>query len=249
MTDDTVFTDDLRGRLAEPIDDKLRSIRDYDKVAFIKGNHVIDQLNRHFGFDGWGYDIIDIDKKGPVVVARVKLTVKGAPPRVDVGICNLYRDTPEAYNTAIKGAVTIGLKRAARTFGNQFGNSFYSDDEDAEDAGGERREPVQQNRQPARQPATRQATAQRPYGNIMGEGHEGMCAFEDNGQVCAAPTGTYTDRNTGEVKNYKYCREHGAEMKRRYEARNAPQAQAPAQAPDVVSPVGDVYEGGDPWSR
>ena len=48
---------------------------------------------------------------------------------VGIGIVAVPRDgtapKKEAYETAIKGAVSDGLKRAARTLGPQFGNDLY----------------------------------------------------------------------------------------------------------------------------
>ena len=39
----------------------------------------------------------------------------------------MAEDTLDGHDTAIKGAVTDGMKRAFRSFGVQFGNGFYGD--------------------------------------------------------------------------------------------------------------------------
>ena len=59
--------------------------------------------------------------------APVRVTVAGALPRTDVGVHPVVEDNFGGHDTAIKGAVTDGLKRAFRSFGVQFGNGFYGD--------------------------------------------------------------------------------------------------------------------------
>ena len=59
--------------------------------------------------------------------APVRVTVAGALPRTDVGVHPVTEDTFDGHDTAMKGAVTDGMKRAFRSFGVQFGNGFYGD--------------------------------------------------------------------------------------------------------------------------
>ena len=109
---------------------------------YLEGHVVIDQANRIFGHGGWGYDLVGdvslrqfetVDSRtGEVKVssaysAPVRVTVAGAPSRTDVGFHAVAEETPEGHDTALKGAVTDGLKRALRSFGVQFGNDFYGD--------------------------------------------------------------------------------------------------------------------------
>ena len=131
--------------LEQPLDPALVSRRDgrgsrqYD---YIEGHTVIDQANAIFGFGGWGYELcgdvslrriekVDV-RTGEVKVnyaysAPVRVTVTGAPPRTDIGFHVVTEDTPEGHETAAKGAVTDGLKRALRSFGDRFGNGLYGD--------------------------------------------------------------------------------------------------------------------------
>ena len=51
----------------------------------------------------------------------------GALPRTDLGVHPVTEDNFDGHDTAMKGAVTDGLKRAFRSFGGQFGNAFYGD--------------------------------------------------------------------------------------------------------------------------
>ena len=49
--------------------------------------------------------------------APVRVTVAGALPRTDVGVHPVTEDNFDGHDTAIKGAVTDGMKRAFRSFG------------------------------------------------------------------------------------------------------------------------------------
>ena len=81
--------------------------------------------------------------------APVRVTVAGALPRTDLGVHPVAEDTLDGHDTAMKGAVTDGLKRAFRSFGVQFGNSFYGD---PSTSSGEARQPANGAAQPQRVP-------------------------------------------------------------------------------------------------
>ena len=131
--------------LGQPLDPALasqrkgRAGRSYD---YLEGHVVIEQANRIFGYGGWGYELAGdvtlrqietVDTQtGEVKVASaysapVRVTVAGALPRTDIGVHPVAEDTLDGHDTAIKGAVTDGMKRAFRGFGVQFGNGFYGD--------------------------------------------------------------------------------------------------------------------------
>ena len=131
--------------LGQPLDPALasqrkgRGGRSYD---YLEGHVVIEQANRIFGYGGWGYELAGdvtlrqvetVDTQtGEVKVslgysAPVRVTVAGALPRTDIGVHPVAEDTLDGHDTAIKGAVTDGMKRAFRSFGVQFGNGFYGD--------------------------------------------------------------------------------------------------------------------------
>ena len=118
---------------------KGRGGKSYD---YLEGHVVIDQANRIFGYGGWGYELVGdvtlrrietVDPQtGEVKVtsgysAPIRVTVAGALPRTDLGVHPVAEDTLDGHDTAMKGAVTDGLKRAFRSFGVQFGNGFYGD--------------------------------------------------------------------------------------------------------------------------
>ena len=131
--------------LGQPLEPALVSQRKgrggkfYD---YLEGHVVIEQANRIFGYGGWGYELVEnvtlrqietVDPQtGEVKVASgysapVRVTVAGALPRTDLGVHPVAEETFDGHDTAMKGAVTDGLKRAFRSFGVQFGNGFYGD--------------------------------------------------------------------------------------------------------------------------
>ena len=67
--------------------------------------------------------------------APVRVTVPGAPPRTDVGFHTVTDETGEGHETACKGAVTDGLKKALRSFGDAFGNGLYGEQPSEESRG------------------------------------------------------------------------------------------------------------------
>lgn len=128
--------------LLEPIK-PYRVKRDNKGMSYLEGYEVIAHLNRIFDFDGWDFEIIDLvevydskvhdekrDRDGYFVCYRatVQLTIKGVT-REDVGTGEAPNqpDRAAAHDLAVKTAVTDGLKRAARTLGDQFGLSLYAD--------------------------------------------------------------------------------------------------------------------------
>lgn len=114
-----------------------RAGKSYD---YLKGHVAIAEANRIFGYGGWGYEVAGdvglteietVDSEtGEIKTVRaysapVRVTVPGAPPRTDVGFHSVVDDSAEGHETACKGAVTDGMKRALRSFGDRFGNGLY----------------------------------------------------------------------------------------------------------------------------
>ena len=131
--------------LAQPLDPELvsqRKGRGGRSFDYLEGHAVIDQANSIFGYGGWGYELVgDVTLRrietvdtstGEVKVslgysAPVRVTVAGALPRTDIGVHPVTEDNFDGHDTAMKAAVTDGMKRAFRSFGVQFGNGFYGD--------------------------------------------------------------------------------------------------------------------------
>ena len=149
--------------LGEPLDPTLisqrrgRGGRTYD---YLEGHVVIKQANNIFGHGGWGTELIGdvtlrqietIDPQtGEVKVtsaysAPVRVAVAGALPHTDIGFHAVAEDNAEGHDTAIKGAVTDGMKRALRTFGVQFGNGLYGDQQPVNGSPRPERVPAQTN--------------------------------------------------------------------------------------------------------
>ena len=132
-------------KLGEPLDEGLVSHRKGRKgrsFAYLEGHIAIDQANRILGFGGWGYELVgevalregeSVDPKTGeakpwrAYAATVRVTVPGSQPRTDTGFQAVADDTAEGHETAWKGSVTDALKRALRSYGEQFGNSLYGD--------------------------------------------------------------------------------------------------------------------------
>ena len=136
--------------LGQPLDPSLvsqRRGRGGKYFDYLEGHVVIAQANAIFGFGGWGYELVGdvtlrrietVDTRtGEVMVSQaysapVRVTVAGALPRTDIGVHPVTEDNLDGHDTAIKGAVTDGMKRAFRSFGVQFGNGFYGDQPQAQ---------------------------------------------------------------------------------------------------------------------
>jgi len=124
-------------KLEEPFDEsrvKTKTVPNRPAASYLESYDVIKKANEVFGYGGWGTRIVDVKdyevggKTACMVV--LELMIEGALPRQDVGVvvAAQSRDkelTPEALETALKGAASDALKRAFRHFGTQFGNDLY----------------------------------------------------------------------------------------------------------------------------
>ena len=110
-------------------------------LSYIEGFDVIETANKVFGFGNWDYAISSLlevsqelnQNQNNIVCykAVIKLTIKDenhnkSISREDVGFgTGVAKTLADAHENAGKEAVTDALKRALRSFGNQFGNSLY----------------------------------------------------------------------------------------------------------------------------
>lgn len=135
------FTEAQNKALTAPLDPKhvkKPSGNFGPKGDYLEGWHVINEMNRVFGFDGWSYSV-DLsrdalsegkDSKGndqwqAAYTCICTLTV-GSVVRQDVGFGSGFaKQIGDAIEGATKEAVTDALKRCARTFGNIFGLALY----------------------------------------------------------------------------------------------------------------------------
>jgi DNA repair and recombination protein RAD52 len=110
-------------------------------LSYIEGFDVIDTANKVFGFGNWSYSISKLDQvsqevnqnqnnvvcyKAVVQIQILNNDHSQSVNRQDVGFgTGVAKSLADAHEGAAKEAVTDGLKRTLRSFGNQFGNSLY----------------------------------------------------------------------------------------------------------------------------
>lgn len=110
-------------------------------LSYIEGHDVIETANRIFGYGNWSYTITKLEQvsqeqnhnqnvvicyKAVVRVIACDISHTKEIEREDVGFgSGVAKTLSDAHEGAAKEAVTDALKRAMRTFGNQFGNSLY----------------------------------------------------------------------------------------------------------------------------
>lgn len=148
-------------------------------LTYLEAYSAINQLNRVFGYGSWSFAVGSVDQEegdeGIVYFARCTLTVAAPDGTIstheDEGSSIAARVQKEgtlqgkvrldSRETARKGAISDALKRCARAFGEQFGNSLYDRDylrqRDAEER--QAATAARQQTQPATQ---RAASQQRP---------------------------------------------------------------------------------------
>lgn len=97
-------------------------------LSYIEGYDAIDTANRIFGYGGWSCEVQAINfLPNGRYAATVQVSALNVV-RTDVGFGDSGRDDADSHDKAIKAAVTDGMKRALRTFGEQFGNGLYDKD-------------------------------------------------------------------------------------------------------------------------
>ena len=110
-------------------------------LSYIEAHDVIETANRIFGYGNWSYTITKLEQvsqeqnhnqnvvicyKAVVRVIACDISHTKEIAREDVGFgTGIAKTLSDAHEGAAKEAVTDALKRAMRTFGNQFGNSLY----------------------------------------------------------------------------------------------------------------------------
>lgn len=140
-----MFNHEILAELRKPLDPKHVTKASQGKFGpkgdYLEGWLVINELNRIFGFGGWSYTI-DLtrdalekaegkDQWQAAYTCVCTLTVIDDLSgnhiiRQDVGFGSGFaKQVGDAIEGATKEAATDALKRAARTFGNQFGLALY----------------------------------------------------------------------------------------------------------------------------
>lgn len=139
-----MFTDEQIKVLSAPLDPanvKKPTGSFGPKGDYLEGWHVINEMNRVFGFDGWSYRIeltrdaleeVETVKNGnksmqwQAAYTCICTLMVGDAVRQDVGFGSGFaKQIGDAIEGATKEAATDALKRCARTFGNIFGLALY----------------------------------------------------------------------------------------------------------------------------
>jgi DNA repair and recombination protein RAD52 len=111
-------------------------------LSYLEGFDIIETANRVFGYGNWSYHISSLtqvsqetNQNQNMVVcykAVVEVKISNEPHnssicRQDVGFgTGIAKTLADAHESGAKESVTDALKRAMRSFGNQFGNSLYN---------------------------------------------------------------------------------------------------------------------------
>ncbi|XP_066040358.1 DNA repair protein RAD52 homolog isoform X2 [Chamaea fasciata] len=109
------------------------SVASFGQVCYIEGHKVISLANEMFGFNGWAHsvtqqnvDFVDLNNGRFYVgvCAFVKVQLKDGSYHEDVGygVSEGLKSKALSLEKARKEAVTDGLKRALKCFGNALGN-------------------------------------------------------------------------------------------------------------------------------
>ena len=138
-----MFTDKQNQLLKYNLDGNRVKTRQQGNISlsYLEGYDLIDTANFAFGFGNWSYRVTTLEQVSEEVNERnnkvigykavVAVTVhdvhhKSNITREDVGYgIGIARDYASAHESGGKEATTDALKRALRTFGNQFGNALY----------------------------------------------------------------------------------------------------------------------------
>ncbi|KAG7161938.1 DNA repair protein RAD52-like [Homarus americanus] len=109
------------------------------RIAYIEGWRLVSLANEIFGFNGWSHSVTNqtIDfvdhyngRYYVGVSARVRVQLKDGAFHEDIGygVCEGMKSKALSLEKARKEAVTDGLKRALKSFGNALGNCLSNKD-------------------------------------------------------------------------------------------------------------------------
>ncbi len=139
-----MFNDNQIKTLKQELDTKRIKTREKANVtlSYLEGFDIIDTANRIFGFGNWEYTISKIEQvsqetnQNQNIVVCYKAIIKTIVhdinhskqiSREDIGFGKgISKTLAEAHEGAAKEAVTDGLKRSLKSFGNQLGLSLYN---------------------------------------------------------------------------------------------------------------------------
>lgn len=189
-------------------------------LSYLEGYDIIDTANLIFGFGNWSYSIKGLSQVSEelnqnqnrvigykAIVSVTVYDIKHAlsVTREDVGFgTGIAKDYASANESAAKEAVTDALKRALRTFGNQFGNALYDKTQKnvSHKQQSQPRQPQQQNQSLQQQ----QQLSQDPYAPL----HQlGLDVVEANGEIIVTGS-TYGKQQT--IKKFGFRWDAGRKL-------------------------------------
>ena len=110
------------------------------KIPYLEGFKAVNLANEVFGFNGWSstvkettVDFVDVHSNGKIdlgIAVIVRVTLKDGTFHEDVGFGHVENAKTKyaAFEKGRKSAVTDGMKRALKNFGNLLGNCMYNKD-------------------------------------------------------------------------------------------------------------------------
>jgi len=131
---------DFKELLDTPLDPKNVDKHPYTGMDYIQAWHAINEANRIFGYNGWSCETVynsEVSRQECKVnkgkddgykvgyEAKVKVTALGITREGTGHGSGQMKDLFDCIEGASKEAESDALKRALRTFGNQFGLALY----------------------------------------------------------------------------------------------------------------------------
>lgn len=172
-----MFNDKQNQVLAYELDSSRIKSRSKGNInlSYLEAFDVLETANRIFGYGNWSYSITSLvevsqetNSNQNIIIAYravVNVTVNDLShnkhiSREDVGFgSGIAKTLADAHEGAAKEAVTDAIKRAMRSFGNQFGNSLYDksrNQNQSQQPHSQQQQYSQSNQQPKQQTQTHQ---------------------------------------------------------------------------------------------
>lgn len=183
------------------------------KFSYLPTFDIINTLNLIFGYDGWETQVKRLDmlnsstnQNGNNVVtfsAIVRLKVwdtahKHFIIREDNGVSvSVAKSIGEAIETASKGSISDGLKRAAKSYGNALGNALYDPEQrDVDYSNSNQLRDNQQPQQQYQQPVNQQVQNNTPqdYSSLYKLGLQ--IVDDGNGRIIVVGDDIYNKRDS-----------------------------------------------------
>ena len=186
-------------------------------LSYLEGFDIIETANKVFGHGNWDYSISKLEMVSQEInqnqnnsicyKAEIKIVVHDLQhskqvSREDVGFgTGIAKTLADAHEGGAKEAITDGIKRTFRSFGNQFGNSLYDKSRQHQN------QPLQNNQQPAQQqyqqpvPEQIQSHSPQDYGSLYSLG---LQIVENGGNLIVTGDDIYNKRDSIKACGFKF---------------------------------------------